>query len=150
MYASKLRLTLHWLLFITGFYLCWGFAYLILARFAIAQFNRFKQNNANEWSQLTSTDLFWYAMFIFGVAVAIFVIKIFIKYAPNRKVAILIYASLIILSVLVLVDKLLETTTFFNILPHIFINIAFLVPIIIMFFKAPEKITDQEADQDDE
>lgn len=150
MYKSKLKLTLHWLLFITGFYLFWGLAYLVLAKFAISEFSRFKNSDGNAFAGLTATDVFWYAMFIFGIAVSIFVIGIFLKYAPNRKIAALIYAILIIVSVGILIDKLLETTTFYLILPHILINIAFLVPIALAFFKGPEVINeDEELDQDD-
>jgi hypothetical protein len=151
MYTSKLKLTLHWLLFTAGFYLFWGLAYLVLAKFAISEFNRFKHTEGNVWTQLTATDIFWYAMFIFGIAISIFVIRVFIKYAPNRKIAAAIYALLIIVSVGVLIDKLLETTTFYLILPHIIINVVFLVPIVQTFFKEPEIIYEEEEfDQDDQ
>lgn len=149
MYTSKLKLTLHWLLFIAGFYLFWALAYLVLAKFAIAQFSRFKNSEGNAWTQLTATDIFWYAMFVFGIAISIFVIGVFIKYAPNRKIAAVIYALLIIASVSILIDKLLESTAFYLIIPHILINIAFLVPIGLAYFKNPELINEEESEQED-
>ena len=149
MYTSKFKLALHWLLFTAGFYIFWLLSYLILAKFAISQFSRFQHTKDGFWSQLTAADLFWYAMFIFGVAIAIYVIRLFIKYAPNRKIAAMIYALLIILSVVILLDKLLDTTTGYYILPHVLINITFLVPIIYSFFKRDGKTEETDVQQED-
>lgn len=147
MYTSKLKLTLHWLLFIVGFYLFWALSYLVLAKFALSQFNRFSDVKGNILSQLTASDIFWYAMFVFGIAICIFVIRKFIQYAPNSKIAAVVYAILIIISAGVLVDKILETGTIFDILPHIIINITFLVPIAIVFFEKDGKSNvDEEAE----
>ncbi|MNL17586.1 hypothetical protein D3C87_1386880 [compost metagenome] len=58
------------------------------------------------------------------------------KYSPNRKIAAVLFAVLIIISVAILLDKLLETSSGFSIIPHILINLAFLISIIYFFFKA--------------
>lgn len=145
--SSKLKLTLHWLLFTVGFYLFWALSYLVLAKFALAQFNRFSYARGSILSEITASDIFWFAMFVFGIAVCIFVIRKLIQYAPNRKIAAAAYAILMISSVGVLLDKLLETATIIDILPHIVINIAFLIPMIMIFFKKVE--TEQEDDEAD-
>jgi hypothetical protein len=149
MYTSKFKLALHWLLFTAGFYIFWLLSYLILAKFAISQFSRFQHTKEGIWSQLMAADLFWYAMFVFGMAIAIYVIRLFIKYAPNRKIAAVIYALLIILSVVVLMDKLLETTTGYYILPHVLINIVFLVPIVYSCFKRNEETEETDVQGED-
>jgi FlaA1/EpsC-like NDP-sugar epimerase len=147
MYTSKLKLTLHWLLFTVGFYLFWALSYLVLAKFALSQFNRFSYAKESIWSQLTASDIFWFAMFAFGIAITIFVIRKFIQFAPNTKIAAIVYAILIIGSVVVLLDKLLETGTVFDILPHVIINIAFLIPIAMTFFRKEE--VDQEENEEE-
>lgn len=135
MYTSKFKLTLHWLLITIGFYLFWAFSYLILAKFALSQFNRFSYETQSFWSQLTASDIFWYALFIFGMAIAIFVIRKLIQYAPNRKIAAIIYAILIIISTAILVDKLAETSKSYTLIPHILINLVFVTAIAITYFK---------------
>lgn len=149
MNTSKLKLALHWLLFVVGFYLFWGLSYLILTKFALSQVSNFVSNTGSIWSQITATDIFWYVMFIFGIAVVIYVIRLFIKYAPNVKIAILIYAVLIIASVAVLVDKLAESTTALKLMPHIVINLAFLVPMALMFFKGYENKNTTDSEDED-
>jgi|GEM_PF-2472698 len=149
MYTSKLKLTLHWLLFTIGFYLFWALSYLVLAKFALSQFNRFSYAKGDIWSQLTASDVFWFAMFVFGIAICIFVIRKFIQYAPNRKIAAIVYAVLIIGSVAVLLDKLLETGTMFDILPHVIINIAFLIPIVMVFFKKESHYLEEDKEDTD-
>lgn len=149
MNTSKLKLALHWLLFVVGFYLFWCLSYLILTKFALSQVSRFEHNTGNEWSQITANDIFWYIMFIFGIGVVIFVIRLFIKYAPNVKIAVLIYAVLIIASVAVLVDKLAENTTVLNLMPHIVINLAFLVPMALVFFKGDENKNTTDTEDND-
>lgn len=148
MYKSKFKLTLHWLLITIGFYLFWSFSYLILAKFALSQFSRFSYATGKIWSEITASDIFWYAMFVFGIAIAIFVIRKLIQYSPKPRIAAIIFAVLIVVSVGVLVDKLLETSTWFNILPHIIINGIFLVAIVITFFKK-DRITDSEDEQEE-
>lgn len=76
-------------------------------------------------------------------------IRLFIKYAPNVKIAILIYAVLIIASVAVLVDKLAESTTALKLMPHIVINLAFLVPMALMFFKGDENKNTTDSEDED-
>jgi phosphoglycerol transferase MdoB-like AlkP superfamily enzyme len=147
--TSKLKLALHWLLFVVGFYLFWGLSYLILTKFALSQVSSFQSNTGNIWSQLTATDIFWYVMFIFGIAVVIYVIRLFINYAPNVKIAVLIYAVLIIASVAILVNKLAESTTVINLMPHIIINLAFLVPMAMMFFKGDENKNTTDTEEED-
>ncbi len=148
MYTSKFTLTLKWLLFIIGFYIFWALSYLVLAKFALSQVSRFKYSKESIWAQLTASDIFWYAMFVFGIALVIYVIRKLISYSPNRKIAALIFGVLVIVSVSILVDKLLETTTFLNVIPHILINTAFLVPMGILFFQADRRQEENE-DQDD-
>ncbi|WP_316814668.1 hypothetical protein [Pedobacter nyackensis] len=148
MYTSKFKLALHWLLITIGFYLFWCLSYLILAKFALSQFSRFNSSTGKIWSEITASDIFWYALFIFGIAIAIFVIRKLIEYSPNPKIAAIIYATLIIVSVGVLVDKLLETTALFNVIPHVVINLAFLIAIAVAFFKKA-RIADSEDDQED-
>ncbi|SMD18389.1 hypothetical protein [Pedobacter nyackensis] len=149
MNTSKLKLALHWLLFVVGFYLFWGLSYLILTKFALSQVSSFEHNAGNIWSQMTATDIFWFVMFIFGIAVVIYVIRLFIRYAPNVKIAVLIYAVLIIVSVAVLVDKLAETTKALNLMPHVIINLAFLVPMAMMFFKGGENKNTTDLEDED-
>lgn len=142
MYKSKFKLALHWLLITLGFYIFWVFSYLILTKFATSEVSRFHHSKQSIWGQLTAADIFWYIMFVFGVALVTYVIKLCIKYAPNRRIAALLYTLLIILSVGMLVDKLIETTTFLYIIPHFIINIVFLVPIAYALFKANGKVED--------
>lgn len=145
--SSKLKLAFHWLLFTVGFYLFWALSYLVLAKFALTQFNRFSYVKGNIWSEITASDVFWFAMFIFGITITIFVIRKLIEYAPNRKIAAIVYSLLIVISVGVLLDKLLETGTLFDILPHFIVNLAFLISIGMMFFKKEERYT--EGDEED-
>lgn len=149
MYTSKLKLTLHWLLITIGFYLFWAVSYLVLAKFALSQFNRFGYSKSSIWSQLTASDIFWYALFAFGIAIVIFVIRKFIQYAPDTKIASIVYAVLIILSVGILVDKLSETTTLLNIIPHLIINLIFVVAIAITYLKKAQVTEAGEEDQED-
>lgn len=141
MYTSKFKLILHWLLITIGFYLFWGCAYLILTKFALDEFNRFTYKTSGFWSKLTASDVFWYALFIFGIAIVIFVFRKFLQYSPSPKIAALIFSALIIVSVGILLDKLLETTKLFNNLPHIVINLVFITAILMRGFRK-EKIAD--------
>ena len=145
MYRSKFKLALHWLLITLGFYIFWVFSYLILTKFATSEVSRFHHSKENIWSQLTVSDIFWYVMFVFGLGLVTYVIKLCLKYAPNRRIAALLYAILIVVSVAILVDKLLETTTAPYIIPHFIINIIFLVPLGYAFFKIDRKDGNDEA-----
>lgn len=145
--SSKLKLTIHWLSITIGFYLFWALSYLVLAKFALTQFNRFSYIKGNIFSQITASDIFWFAMFAFGIAITIFVINKLIQYAPNRKIAAIVYAVLITGSTGILLDKLLETGTVFDILPHVVINLTFLIAIAMAFFKKEE--VDLEESEDD-
>lgn len=142
MYTSKFKLILHWLLITIGFYIFWAFSYLVLTKFALEQFNRFSNGTSGFWSKLTGSDLFWFALFIFGMAIVIFVFRKFIQYAPVPKIAALVYTVLIAASVGILLDKLLESTAFFYTLPHIVVNLVFIAAILISGFKKeqPEDI----------
>ncbi|WP_316811785.1 hypothetical protein [Pedobacter heparinus] len=146
MYSSKFKLALHWLLIAIGFYIFWGFSYLILAKFSSAEISRFLHSKESIWSQLTAADIFWYVIFIFGIALGCYVIKLCVKYSPNDKVAAILYTLLIISSVAIFVDKLLESTTFLHIIPHIVINIAFLIPMGQVFFKADDKVPETKSE----
>lgn len=86
--------------------------------------------------------MFWYAMFIFGAAIVVYVTRLFISYAPNKRIAALIYLLLILVSLVILLDKLLDTTTGFYIIPHLLINSIFVVAIIVYSFFKREKIED--------
>ena len=144
MYTSKFKLALHWLLFITGFYILWGLAYLVLTKFLLSQFNRFADQTESIWAQLTASDVFWYAMFIFGLAIVIYITRKFIQYAPNQKVAAMIYGLLIVVSFGIFLNELLETTTVLHIIPHLIVNLAILIPILITFFKKQTVIPNQQ------
>lgn len=135
MYTSKLKLVFHWLLIVVAFYIFWLAAYLIMVKFAISEVDSLKYNSGSIWTQITASDIFWFAMFIFGMAVVIFGIKKAMQYAPNPKIAALIYALLIVISVGVLVNRLLETSTLVDVLPHFMINGVLLVPIVLRIFK---------------
>ena len=150
MYTSKFKLLFHWLGIVTGFYVFWALSYLILAKFATSQFNRFQYTKQSLWTELTASDVFWYIMFIFGMILTIYVIHMLIRYAPHRKAAALVFAGLIIISVGVLLDKLLETSSGFSSLPHIFINGVFLISIVYAFFKAEQPSVRNEEDYLDE
>lgn len=146
MYTSKLKLALHWLLITVAFYIFWALAYLILVKFAMSQMDKFSYSTKSIWTQITASDIFWFAMFIFGMAIVIFVIKKAMQFSPNSKIAALIYAILIILSVGILVNKLMETNSNMDILPHLLINGVFLVPLVLKFFKKDntEEVYDEE------
>ena len=136
MYTSKFKLLLHWLAIVIGFYVFWALSYLVLTKFAVSQFNRFQYIKQSIWAELTASDIFWYVMFIFGVSLVIYVIQLLMKYSPNRKIAAVLFVVLIIISVAILLDKLLETSSGFSIIPHVLINLTFLISIIYFFFKA--------------
>ncbi|MDR6782118.1 glucan phosphoethanolaminetransferase (alkaline phosphatase superfamily) [Pedobacter africanus] len=146
MYTSKFKLLLHWLGIVIGFYVFWALSYLILAKFATSQFNRFQYTKQSLWTELTASDIFWYIMFIFGIILTIYVIHMLIRYSPHRKAAALVFAFLIVISVGVLLDKLLETSSGFSSLPHIFINAVFLISIVYAFFKAEQPPVRNEED----
>lgn len=150
MFLSKFKLALQWLLITIGFYIFWVFNYLILAKFASTEISRFLHSKESIWSQLTAADVFWYVMFVFGIALGIFVIKICLKHSPYIKIAAICYALLIVSSVVILADKLLETTTFAFIIPHIVINIIFLIPVVQVFAKADERMLETEIGNEDE
>lgn len=150
MYTSKIKLTLHWLLIIVAFYVFWALAYLVLAKFAMTEISRFSYvTEKSAWSQITASDIFWYAMFIFGIAISIFVIKKAMQYAPNPKIAALIYAVLIILSVGVLMAELLKTDKFVSAIPHLVINAVLLIPIVARFFKKDLPYYEEEEDEEE-
>lgn len=151
MYTSKLKLTLHWLLITVAFYIFWALAYLILVKFAMSQIDKFSYSSKSIWTQITASDIFWFAMFIFGMAIVIFVIKKAMQFSPNAKIAALIYAILIILSVGILVNKLLETNSNIDMLPHLIINGVFLVPLVLQFLKKgnTNEVYDEEQDEID-
>lgn len=148
MYTSKFKLLLHWLAIVIVFYVFWALSYLILTKFAVSQFNRFQYTKQNIWAELTASDIFWYAMFVFGVALVIYVIKLLMKYSPNRKIAAILFAVLIIISVTILLDKLLETSSGLSIVPHILINLTFLISIIYFFLKAEKPAIKNEGLED--
>lgn len=146
MYTSKFKLILHWLAIGLGFYVFWAFSYLILAKFAISQVNRFQYTKQSIWLEITASDVFWYILFILGMALVTYIISLLIKYAPNRKIAAFLFAILIVASAGVLLDKLLETSSIFNVLPHVFINLVFLISIIYISLKRKVPVVANEED----
>lgn len=138
MYTSKFKLLFHWLGILIGFYVFWALSYLVLAKFATSQLNRFQYARQSLWSELTASDIFWYVMFIFGMTLVSYVINLLIRYAPQRKIAALLFAVLIVASVALLLDKLLETGSGVSIIPHIFINAVLLISIAYTFFKTEQ------------
>jgi hypothetical protein len=151
MYTSKLKLTLHWLLIVVAFYIIWALAYLVFVKFAMSEISNFSNASGSIWSVITAADIFWFVMFIFGIAVTCFLFKKAIQYSPHPKIAAAIYILLVVLSVGTLVLKLLETSTMIQILPHLVINGVFLIPMLSALFKKDKPLyADEEDDENEE
>jgi hypothetical protein len=135
MHNSKLKLILSWALFIIGSYIFWLFAYFVLAKFALGELSSFRYGGANFYETLNLSNIFWYLLYIGGLVLCTYIIKLLIVKSPAPKPAAVIYAVLIIVSETVLVKGLSATTSGINILPHILINLCFLLGIVITYFK---------------
>jgi len=146
MYNSKFKLVLGWSLFIIVSYIFWLFAYFILAKFALSEISSFRYGNISISEALSLGNIFWYLVYIGGIALCMYVIRLFIVKSPAPKSAALIYAALIIISEAVLLKGLLDSTPLINIFPHIVINLCFLFGIIITYFKHGDAVLKTQAD----
>ena len=135
MYNSKFKLVLGWSLFIIFSYIFWLFAYFVLAKFALSEISSFRYGNIGLSEALSLGNIFWYLIYIGGIVLCIYVIRLFIIKSPAPKSAALIYAALIVISEAVLVKGLADSTPMINIFPHIAINTCFLFGIIFTYFK---------------
>ena len=149
MYTSKLKLTLHWLFIVVTFYIVWALAYLIFVKFAMSEISNISNAPGSIWSVITAADIFWFVMFIFGIAVTCFLFTKAIQYSPHPKIAAAIYILLVVLSVGTLVLKLLETSTMIQILPHLVINVIFLIPMLSALFKKDKPLYADENEEFD-
>ena len=136
MYNSKFKLILGWSLFIIVSYIFWLFAYFVLAKFALSEISSFRYGNISVSEALSLGNIFWYLVYIGGIALCMYVIRLFIVKSPAPKSAALIYAALIIISEAVLVKGLFDSTPIINLFPHIAINLCFLFGIVITYFKS--------------
>ncbi|SMC59470.1 hypothetical protein [Pedobacter africanus] len=135
MYNSKFKLVLGWSLFIIVFYIFWLLAYFVLAKFALSEISNFRYGNMGLSEALSLGNIFWYLIYIGGIALCMYVIRLFIVKSPAPKSAALIYAVLIVISEAVLVKGLADSSPMINIFPHIAINTCFLFGIIFTYFK---------------
>lgn len=135
MYNSKFKLIFGWVLFIIGSYIFWLFAYFVLTKFALNEISALRYGSGNFYDAITLGNIFWYLLYIGGLVLSMYIIRLLIVKSPAPKLAAVIYASLIIVSEAVLVKGLSSNTSGINILPHIIINACFLFGIIITYFK---------------
>lgn len=135
MYNSKFKLVLGWSLFIIGSYIFWLFAYFVLTKFALSEITNFRYGNTGISQILSLGNIFWYLLYLGGVVLCMYVIKLLIVKSPAPKPAALIYAALIIISEAVLIKGLFDSTQIINIFPHIAINLCFLFGIVFTYFK---------------
>lgn len=146
MYNSKFKLVLGWSLFIIVSYVFWLFAYFVLAKFALSEISNFRYGNIGLSEALSLGNIFWYLVYICGIALCMYLIRLFIVKSPAPKSAALIYAALIIISEAILVKGLYDSTLIINIFPHIAINLCFLFGIIITYFKYKDATLKTQAD----
>lgn len=146
MYNSKFKLVLGWSLFIIVSYIFWLFAYFVLAKFALSEISNFRYGTTGLSDAFSLGNIFWYLAYIGGIALCMYVIRLFIIKSPAPKLAALIYAALIVISEAVLLKGLFDSTAVINIFPHVVINLCFLFGILITYFKHGDAALKTQAD----
>lgn len=126
-----------WILMIIGFYLFYVFTYLLLVRSMLSQLSTFLSAPASFWSNLSGGDLFWYSTYVLCWLIVLYVITQFVTYAPQRKVAALIYAALVLISLVIMLVALPVDN---KLLPHLFINGSYLTVLLLSFWKKPNLV----------
>ena len=147
MQSSKYTLTFtalaKWVLAILGTYLFWLIAYFILAKFALAEIRDLQSSALT----ISNASVFWYLIYLGALLVCVFIVYRLISYAPNPRIAGIIYTVLLSSSTALIVASLAPSTDKIRITPHIFINACFLIAGLMTFFNlrpAKDPGTNQE------
>lgn len=133
--TSKLKLVFIWALFIIGTYIFWILSYFVLVKFALGEINELKYTAGSIYQVISLSNLFWYLLYLGGIALSMFAIKQLVVRAPNPKIAAAVYAVLIAVSATVLIKELASKVNILHILPHIIVNLCFLIVIVVTYIK---------------
>jgi hypothetical protein len=131
MKTSKFKLLLIWALFITGTYIFWIFSYFVLVKFALGEINELQYAAGNIYQSLSLNSVFWYMLYIGGIGLCMLALKQLVLKAPSPKLAAIIYGLLIVISAGILINQLVRTVNIIHVLPHIIVNVCFLIAIVI-------------------
>ena len=139
MQASEfsLKIFLRWTLLIIGFYIFYIATYLLLVKSMLSQFNWFLSNQKMFLSTFKSGDAFWYAMFLLALLFVLYITTLFVTYAPKPKIASLIYGALVVFTQIFLLFALPADL---HLIPHLFINGAFLLVLFLTWWRKPSLI----------
>lgn len=135
MYTFMIKLIFIWILFIIGTYIFWIFSYFVLVKFALGEINEFNFTDGSIYKHISLSHIFWYLVYVGGIALCMFMMKQLVVRAPNPKLAATIYTVLITISAVVMIKALAQTANISHIMPHIFINACFLIAIIVSCLK---------------
>jgi len=133
----SLKIFLRWTLLIIGFYIFYIVTYLLLVKSMLSQFNWFISNQKMFLSTFKSGDAFWYAMFLLALLFVLYITTLFVNYAPKQKIAALIYGGLVLCTQIFL---LVALPADIHLVPHLFINGAFLLVLLLTLWRKPSLI----------
>jgi hypothetical protein len=103
----------------------------------LSPFNWFIMDQKRFWAEVNSSDTFWYAMFILALLFVLYITTLFVSYAPKPKTAALIYGGLVLATQIFLLYALPLDLKLF---PHLFINLAFLLVLLLTLWRKPSLI----------
>jgi hypothetical protein len=133
MYQSKFKRFLVLSVLTIGFYIFWCFAYYILARYGQSEWSTFMRDKAAFWKGFKAGDIFWYLIYLGGIALSMYFIYLFVIKSPMPKIAAIIYGILLIASEGYFLTALSASNSI-KVIPHVAINVCFLAAIVIGFF----------------
>lgn len=133
----SLKNMLKWILFTVGFYIFYIVTYLLLVKSMLSTFNWFLSDKNTYFSNFKSGDAFWYGMFLLALLFVLYLTTLFVSYSPKPKLAALINAALVVLTQIFL---LVALPADMHLIPHLFINAAFLIVLLLTFWRKPSLI----------